>query len=109
MLNRTGAGGTGATPGPAIAAALALAAGLAVLTACGGAAQGNGGPAAQAPSQGGAPAEATGQHRDGGEMTAFVKPSDEELRKRLTPMQYEVTQKEGTEPAFKNAYWDNHE
>lgn len=35
------------------------------------------------------------------------KPSDEELRKRLTPIQYEVTQKEGTEPAFKNEYWDN--
>ena len=35
------------------------------------------------------------------------KPSDEELRKKLTPQQYEVTQKEGTEPAFKNEYWDN--
>lgn len=38
---------------------------------------------------------------------AFNKPSDEELRKRLTPLQYEVTQKEGTEPAFKNEYSDN--
>jgi peptide methionine sulfoxide reductase msrA/msrB len=35
------------------------------------------------------------------------KPGDEELRKKLTPMQYQVTQKEGTEPAFKNEYWDN--
>ena len=37
-----------------------------------------------------------------------TKPSDAELRKKLTPRQYEVTQKEGTEPAFHNDYWDNH-
>jgi peptide methionine sulfoxide reductase msrA/msrB len=29
------------------------------------------------------------------------------LRRKLTPLQYKVTQKEGTEPAFKNKYWDN--
>jgi peptide methionine sulfoxide reductase msrA/msrB len=39
----------------------------------------------------------------------YSKPSDDELRKRLTPLQYKVTQKEGTERAFKNEYWDNHE
>ena len=39
---------------------------------------------------------------------AFHKPADEELKKQLTPLQYKVTQKDGTEPAFKNAYWDNH-
>lgn len=33
--------------------------------------------------------------------------SERELRKRLTPLQYKVTQEEGTEPAFNNAYWDN--
>jgi len=37
----------------------------------------------------------------------YAKPSDEELRKRLTPLQYKVTQHEGTEPPFNNAYWDN--
>jgi peptide methionine sulfoxide reductase msrA/msrB len=37
----------------------------------------------------------------------FVKPSDQALRERLTPMQYQVTQHEGTEPPFENAYWDN--
>ena len=36
-------------------------------------------------------------------------PSDEELRRRLTPLQYKVTRKDGTEPAFANAYWDNHQ
>ncbi len=42
-------------------------------------------------------------------MKTFAKPSDEEIRKRLTPEQYKVTQKEGTEPAFRNEYWDNHQ
>jgi peptide methionine sulfoxide reductase msrA/msrB len=37
----------------------------------------------------------------------YAKPGDAELRKKLTPLQYKVTQKEGTEPAFKNEYWDN--
>jgi len=41
--------------------------------------------------------------------TNYQKPSDEELRERLSSLQYEVTQKEGTEPAFRNEYWDNHE
>jgi peptide methionine sulfoxide reductase msrA/msrB len=38
----------------------------------------------------------------------YQKPSDEELRRRLTDMQYDVTQHEGTEPPFRNEYWDNH-
>lgn len=39
--------------------------------------------------------------------TTYTKPSDEELRQKLTPMQFDVTQNDGTEPPFNNAYWDN--
>jgi peptide methionine sulfoxide reductase msrA/msrB len=74
-------------------AALVLAAALS------GCAVGSGGQNASA-----APAQENG----GGDMKAYTKPSDEELKKRLTPQQYQVTQKEGTEPAFRNEYWDNH-
>uniref|UniRef100_A0A7V6DP16 Multifunctional fusion protein n=1 Tax=Desulfobacca acetoxidans TaxID=60893 RepID=A0A7V6DP16_9BACT len=38
----------------------------------------------------------------------YAKPSDEVLRKKLTPLQYKVTQEEGTEPPFHNEYADNH-
>ena len=40
-------------------------------------------------------------------MSDFQKPSDAELRQRLTAEQYQVTQHEGTERPFSNAYWDN--
>jgi methionine-R-sulfoxide reductase len=41
------------------------------------------------------------------EMKTFTKPSDVELRKRLSQLQYEVTQHEGTERPFSNEYWNN--
>jgi len=37
----------------------------------------------------------------------FSKPANRELQQKLTPMQYEVTQEDATEPPFKNKYWDN--
>jgi methionine-R-sulfoxide reductase len=46
-----------------------------------------------------APAGWTGQ---------FQKPSSEELKKKLTPLQYRVTQEDGTERAFDNEYWNEH-
>ena len=42
-------------------------------------------------------------------MAHEKKRSDEELRRALTPLQYKVTQEEGTEPPFSNEYWDKKE
>ena len=40
-------------------------------------------------------------------MKEFIKPTDAELKKKLSSIQYEVTQHEGTERPFANEYWDN--
>ena len=40
---------------------------------------------------------------------SYVKPPEAELRQKLTPLQYEVTQHDATEPAFRNPLWNNHE
>lgn len=42
-------------------------------------------------------------------MEQTTIPTDQELRERLTPLQYKVTRQDGTEPPFNNSYWDNHE
>lgn len=42
-------------------------------------------------------------------LDRWKRPSDTEIKERLTPLQYDVTQHEDTEPPFKNAYWDTHD
>ena len=45
----------------------------------------------------------------GHSMTDYKKPTESELKQKLTPIQYQVTQHEGTERPFQNEYWNNHE
>jgi len=58
---------------------------------------------------GGALYAAGGPSRDASIKTenTFMRPTNDELKKRLDPMQYKVTRENGTEPAFQNKYWDN--
>ena len=68
------------------------------------------------PRQGSAAGDQSSKEAEGSQMKSsqagdwrnFKKPDDATLKKALTPSQYEVTQKEGTEPPFKNEYADNH-
>jgi peptide methionine sulfoxide reductase msrA/msrB len=50
---------------------------------------------------------AAGTMKPGFSKETFVRPSKEELKKRLTPLQYKVTQEEGTEPPYNNEYEKN--
>ncbi|HTM44889.1 MAG TPA: bifunctional methionine sulfoxide reductase B/A protein [Polyangiaceae bacterium] len=42
-------------------------------------------------------------------MSEFRKPPTEELKRKLSALQFQVTQKDATEPPFRNEFWDNHE
>jgi peptide methionine sulfoxide reductase msrA/msrB len=55
------------------------------------------------------PDNASGLTNQTTNMKDFKKPSEAQLKKELTPEQFAVTQKAATEPAFHNAYWDNHQ
>jgi peptide methionine sulfoxide reductase msrA/msrB len=52
-------------------------------------------------------AKERGERANPGGQPQYTKPPDQVLRQKLTPLQYRVTQEEGTEPAFHNKYWDN--
>lgn len=39
----------------------------------------------------------------------YTRPTDADLKKKLTPLEYEVTQQKGTEPPYQNRYWNNEE
>jgi peptide methionine sulfoxide reductase msrA/msrB len=67
------------------------------------AAAGDGRATSTAPTRTPVPAAAPGAWR------AFVKPADDVLRAMLTPMQYRVTQEDGTEPSFRNEFWNRHD
>jgi len=47
------------------------------------------------------------QHKAGFVPRRFKKPTEPELKRQLSPMQFRVTQREGTEPPFANAFWNN--
>ena len=55
-----------------------------------------------------APAKMDGGMASGMIGGAYTRPGEEELRRRLTPMQYKVARQDGTEPPFNNEYHDNH-
>ena len=53
------------------------------------------------------PAETKHHQSQRDKMSSYSRPSDEEIKNKLSSLQYQVTQKDKTEPAFKNKYWDH--
>jgi methionine-R-sulfoxide reductase len=55
------------------------------------------------------PETSRGPGTEGGVMDPAQRPNQEELKARLSPEQYRVTQERGTEPPFTGKYWNSHE
>ena len=53
--------------------------------------------------------EPTETHQTAAELEIYFKPDRDEIMKMLSPIQYSVTQENGTEPPFDNPYWNHHE
>lgn len=53
------------------------------------------------------PADGGRNDNNGGSPSMYTKPNEDELRAQLTPLQWKVTQQDGTERPFDNEYWDN--
>jgi len=53
------------------------------------------------------PTDSAAETVEHGDSPPYRKPSEQEIKEMLTPLQYKVTQREGTERAFDNEYWDN--
>lgn len=60
------------------------------------------------PTQPTPPADDVPHLGEGEQWQTFSLPSEQAIQDALTDEQYDVTRKEGTEPAFRNAYWDEH-
>ena len=82
-------------------AVVAMAALLLLLTVITGACMNRGAPPAQAKGPEEEPVAVTSSAK------TYTKPSEADLRKRLTTVEYHVTQENGTERPFQNAFWDN--
>lgn len=54
-------------------------------------------------------APTAGQSSNAADAGRWQRPPQDEIKRRLDPLQYKVTQEEDTEPPFRNRYWDNHQ
>ena len=61
---------------------------------------------AESPAPAGKTSSQTGESSQA-QKRVYSRPSDKEIKEKLSPLQYQVTQEDKTEPSFKNLYWDH--